>query len=60
MIALLQLIIVSDKIQYEKIKNIVPNKNFIKKIIIFDQIENFNKELYLKIKKFLKKKIIIE
>jgi len=29
-------IIVSDKIQYEKVKNIIPKKNFVKKIIIFD------------------------
>ena len=34
------IVIVSDKTQYEKIKKIIPNKKFIKKIIIFDQIED--------------------
>ena len=45
------IIFVSDKIQYEKIKKIIPKKNFIKKIIIFDPIDNFNDELILDIKK---------
>ena len=43
------IIIISDKIQYEKIKNIVPKKNFIKKIIFFENVENINEELNLKI-----------
>ena len=34
------IVIVSDKTQYEKIKKIIPNKKFLKKIIIFDQIED--------------------
>ena len=34
------IVIVSDKTQYEKIKKLTPNKKFIKKIIIFDQIED--------------------
>jgi len=42
------IIIISDKIQYEKIKNIIPKKNFIKKIIFFENIENNNEELNLK------------
>ena len=43
------IIIISDKIQYEKIKNIIPKKNFIKKIIFFENIENVDEELNLKI-----------
>ena len=45
------IIFVSNKIQYEKIKNIIPKKDFIKKIIIFDSISNFNDEFILDIKK---------
>jgi len=45
------IIFVSNKIQYEKIKNIIPKKNFIKKIIIFDSISDFNDEFILDIKK---------
>jgi long-chain acyl-CoA synthetase len=36
------IIIVSDKIQYEKIKNIIPKKNFIKKIIVFEKIKDLD------------------
>ena len=36
------IIIVSDKIQYEKIKNIIPKKNFIKKIIVFEKIKDID------------------
>jgi long-chain acyl-CoA synthetase len=49
------IIIISDKIQYEKIKNIIPKKNFIKKIIFFENIETINKELDLKIRDIFKK-----
>jgi len=49
------IIIISDKIQHDKIKNIIPKKNFIKKIIFFENIENTNKELSLKINDILKK-----
>jgi long-chain acyl-CoA synthetase len=45
------IIFVSNKIQYEKIKDIIPKKSFIKKIIIFDSIGNFNDEFILDIKK---------
>jgi len=41
------ILIVSDKAQFEKIKNIIPKKNFIKKVIFFEHIEGFNKGLYL-------------
>ena len=36
------IIIVSNKIQYEKIKDIILKKKFIKKIILFEKIENIN------------------
>ena len=49
------IIIISDKIQYEKIKNIIPKKNFIKKIIFFENIENIDEELNLKIEDIFKK-----
>ena len=49
------IIIVSDKIQYEKIKNIIPKKNFIKKIIHFDNIKNINEESNLNINKIFRK-----
>ncbi len=34
------LIIISDKTQYQKVKNIIKKKSFIKKVISFDKIEN--------------------
>ena len=43
------IIIISDKIQYEKIKNIIPKKDFIKKTIFFENIENINEEFNLRI-----------
>tara|TARA_Y100000590_G_scaffold262928_1_gene295056 strand:- start:775 stop:2478 length:1704 start_codon:yes stop_codon:yes gene_type:complete len=43
------LIFVSDLSQYEKIKNIIPKKNFIKKVIIFDSIKNLDKDFNLEI-----------
>ena len=49
------IIIISNKTQYEKIKNIIPKKNFIKKIISFENIENINEELNLKIQDIFKK-----
>jgi len=49
------IVIISDKIQYEKIKNIIPKKDSIKKIIIFDDIENIDEELNLKIHDIFKK-----
>ena len=45
------IIFVSNRTQYEKIKNIIPRKNFIKKIIIFEPINNMNDELILDINK---------
>ena len=50
------IIFVSNKIQYEKIKNIIPEKNFIKKVIIFDNINNLNNDLILDINKIFNNK----
>jgi long-chain acyl-CoA synthetase len=49
------ILIISNKTQYEKIKDIVPKKDFIKKIIFFENIENTNEELHLKIHDIFKK-----
>ena len=51
------IIIISDEIQYEKIKNIIPKKNFIKKIIFFENMEDINKKLNLRIYDIFKKNI---
>jgi len=45
------IIFVSNKNQYEKIKNIIIKKTFIKKIIIFDAVNNLNDEFILDINK---------
>ena len=42
-------LIISDKTQYLKVKNIIPKKKFIKKIIFFDEIEEFEQELHVNI-----------
>jgi len=42
-------LIISDKMQYLKVKNIIPKKKFIKKIIFFDVIEGFDQELHVNI-----------
>ena len=49
------IIIVSDKIQYEKIKHIIPKKKFIKKVIHFENIENIDEEFNLDIESIFKK-----
>ena len=49
-------LIISDKIQYLKIKNIIPKKKFIKKIIFFDVIEEFNQELHININQIFENK----
>ena len=43
------IIFASDSIQYSKIKNIIPKKNFIKKVIIFDKIDNLDDRFNLNI-----------
>jgi len=50
-------IIVSDEIQYNKIKNIIKNKPFIKKIISFEKIKDANNVVCLK-NIFLKKELV--
>ena len=50
------IIFVSDNVQYEKIKNIIPKKNFIKKIIIFDYINNLNNNFNLNVNDIFKNK----
>ena len=49
------IIIVSDKTQYQKIKNIISKKNYIKKIIFFENIENVKEELSIKIQDIFEK-----
>ena len=50
------IIIVSDEVQYSKIKNIIPKKDFIKKVIIFDDISEKENPLILKIDNIFEKK----
>ena len=50
------IVIVSDKVQYEKIKNIIPRKNFIKKVFFFDYIKNLDEEYNLNVENIFKKK----
>ena len=49
-------VFVSDNIQYKKIENIIPKKNFIKKIIIIDSIESLNNGFNLNIDTIFKEK----
>ena len=49
-------LIVSDKVLYKKIKNIIPKKQFIKKIFLFEEVDNFDEELHLNTDKIFKKK----
>ena len=50
------LVFVSNNTQYEKIKNIIPKKKFIKKIIFLDEISNQSNETNLNINDIFKKK----
>jgi long-chain acyl-CoA synthetase len=50
------LIIVSNNTQYKKIKNIIFNKKFIKKIIFFEKIDIQDKKTYIDINNILEKK----
>ena len=49
-------LIFSDKTQYLKVKNIIPKKKFIKKIIFFDVIEEFDQELHVSINQIFENK----
>ena len=50
------LVVVSNNTQYEKIKNIIPKKKFIKKIIFLEEINNQSNETNLNINDIFKKK----
>ncbi|MDA9188908.1 long-chain fatty acid--CoA ligase [Candidatus Pelagibacter sp.] len=50
------ILIISDKTQYLKVKNIIPTKKFIKKIIFFDVTEEFNQELHVNINQIFENK----
>ncbi|MDA8537362.1 long-chain fatty acid--CoA ligase [Candidatus Pelagibacter bacterium] len=49
------IIIVSDKTQYEKVKNIIPKKSFIKKIIVFEKIKDFDNNFIINTENIFKK-----
>ena len=49
------IILISNKIQYEKIVNIIPKKSFIKKLISFEDIENIDKKFNLRIQDIFKR-----
>jgi len=49
------IIIVSDKTQYEKVKNIIPKKNFIKKVIMFENVNDLDKNIIISMDNIFKK-----
>jgi len=49
-------LIISDKTQYLKVKNIIPEKKFIKKIIFFDKIEEFDQERHVNMNQIFENK----
>ena len=49
------ILIISNENQYKKVKNIIPKKSFIKKVIFFDTVKDFNKESNLYINDIFKK-----
>ena len=49
------IVIISNKIQYEKIKNVISQKKFIKKILFFEDVKNTHEELNVKIYDIFKK-----
>ena len=48
------IIIISDKIQYEKVKNIIKKNLFIRRVIVFDRINNIEDQLILNIENIFK------
>ena len=50
------IVIVSDKTQYEKVKNIIPKKSFIKKVIMFESINDLDNNIILNINSIFKKR----
>ena len=51
------ILIISDKTLYSKIKTIIPKKKFIKKIIFFESIGDFDSTFHLNINEIFEKKI---
>ena len=51
------ILIISDKTLYSKIKTIIPKKRFIKKIIFFESIDDFDSTFHLNIDEIFEKKI---
>ena len=51
------ILIISDKTLYSKIKTIIPKKKFIKKIIFFESIDDFDSKFHLNIDEIFEKKI---
>jgi long-chain acyl-CoA synthetase len=49
------IVIVSDKSQYDKVKNIISKKNFIKKTIIFDNLKDLDDKYLIDIESIFKK-----
>ena len=49
------ILIISDENLYKKIKNILPKKKFIKKVIFFENVKNFKEESNLYIEDIFKK-----
>jgi len=49
------IIIISDKIQYEKVKDIIPKKKFVKKVFLFEKIEKINEEFNLNVQEIFEK-----
>ena len=49
------IIIISDKIQYKKLKDIIVKKDFIKKVIFFESIENISEAPNLRIEDIFKR-----
>jgi long-chain acyl-CoA synthetase len=49
------IIIISDKIQYEKVKDIIPKKNFVKKVFLFEKIEKINEEFNLNVQEIFER-----
>ena len=48
------IIFVSDKIQYEKIKNLIPKKKFVKKVVVFESVNDLNDNYNLYINNIFK------
>ena len=51
------ILIISDKTLYSKIKTIIPKKKFVKKIIFFESIDDFDSTFHLNIDEIFEKKI---